>query len=159
MEILLENKQKHWHKRIDRLHLYIQPSWNRRIWIRTLAETLDPSMWDPPVSLNHKIQTQFRLSRKDEVNTFRLLLGHCKVKFSLQNLENTFSKMLLWFLWRNSETFLLFCNMNNEPRESSEFEAPCRKLSKTRTWLTSSKKQNDLIEFMRTCVTSSCLNN
>ena len=87
----------------------------------------------PQVPLNHKIQMQFRFPRK-EVGTFRLISGHCKLnvfstKFGKHPLQDAPVALMKkqWNISYSSAT----CSMSLE--KNGKFEAPCRKLSKTRT--------------------------
>ena len=69
----------------------------------------------PSVPLNHKIQMQFRFSRKDEIDTFRLISGHCKLNCFLYKIWKAPSpRCSCAFKEETVEHFLLFCNMFNE---------------------------------------------
>ena len=72
----------------------------------------------PPLPLNHKIRMQYRFSQKDEVDTFRLISGHCKLNGFLYKIWKAPSPRCSCGV--NEETvehFLLFCKMFDEPRE------------------------------------------
>ena len=72
----------------------------------------------PPVPLNHKIQLQLRFSRKDEVDTFRILSSHCKLNGFLYKIWKAPSpRCSSGFNEETVEHFLLFCNTFNKPRE------------------------------------------
>ena len=72
----------------------------------------------PPILLNHKIRMQLRFSRKDEVDTFRLLSAHCKLNGFLYKFWKAPSpRCSSGFNEETVEYFILFCNMFNKPRE------------------------------------------
>ena len=68
----------------------------------------------PPHPLNHKIQMQFRFSRTEEVYTFRLISGHCKLNSFLYKIwEAPSPRCSCGF----NEERVEQCNMYNESRE------------------------------------------
>ena len=160
MEIQLKNKQNLWHKWIDSLHPYIPPSWNRILWIRTLAETLEPSMWDTASSTQPQNSNAVQIFSERRSRHLQTNIRPLQIKrFSFQNLESTLSKMLLWFSWRNSGTFLtLLLHVHWAQRKMANARLSVENSTKQELdWLY--QRNSGLIELKKTCAISSCLIN
>ena len=116
---------------------------------RTEMEKYELALWQrhwthqcetPPVPLNHKVQIPIRFSRKEEVDTFRLISGHCKLNGFLYKIWKAPSpRCSCGFNEETVEHFLLFCNMFNEAREKWQIRGS----------LSEALQNNNLTDFIR----------